>query len=113
MQGFLLQVEVSKIILHEADQPNAVVGLPDVFGLADKDLTEIDFLSIEADVLDEIAAHFIALGERDDVNVIVFTGGEKYLPGALHLIRIDDPSNSSSGIGDDSIMRAPRCFTRP
>ena len=29
LQGFLLQVEVSKIIMHEADEPNAFVDLLD------------------------------------------------------------------------------------
>ena len=29
MQGFLLQVEVSKIIVHEAGEPNAVVDFLD------------------------------------------------------------------------------------
>jgi hypothetical protein len=29
LQGFLLQVEVSQIIVHEADEPNAVVDFHD------------------------------------------------------------------------------------
>jgi hypothetical protein len=29
LQGFLLQVEISQIIVHEADEPNAVVDLLD------------------------------------------------------------------------------------
>jgi len=29
LQGFLLQVEVTEIIVHEAGEPNAVVDLPD------------------------------------------------------------------------------------
>jgi len=32
--GFLLQVEVSKIIVHEADEPNAVIDLLDTEFLA-------------------------------------------------------------------------------
>jgi hypothetical protein len=29
LQGFLLQVEISKIAVHEADEPNALVDFPD------------------------------------------------------------------------------------
>jgi hypothetical protein len=34
---------------HEADEPNAVVGLFDADGLTSEDLAEIDFPPIEAD----------------------------------------------------------------
>ena len=33
LQGFLLQVEVSEIVVHEADKPNALVDLFDTDGL--------------------------------------------------------------------------------
>jgi hypothetical protein len=33
-QGFLLQVEISEIIMHEADEPNAVVDFLDAELLA-------------------------------------------------------------------------------
>jgi len=49
LQGFLLQVEVSKIIVHEADEPNAVVDFLDAEFLAGEQLTEIDLLPIGAD----------------------------------------------------------------
>jgi hypothetical protein len=34
LQGFLLQVEISQIIMHEADEPNAVVDFLDAELLA-------------------------------------------------------------------------------
>jgi hypothetical protein len=33
LQGFLLQVEVSEIVLHEADEPNALVDFFDAESL--------------------------------------------------------------------------------
>jgi hypothetical protein len=44
-----LIIEVSQIIIHKADEPNAVVGLLDADGLAGEHLTEIDPVVIEAD----------------------------------------------------------------
>ena len=37
LQGFLLQVEVSEIVLHEGDESNTVVDLLDADGLAGED----------------------------------------------------------------------------
>jgi hypothetical protein len=37
LQGFLLQVEVSQIIVHEAEEPNAVVDFLDAELLAGQD----------------------------------------------------------------------------
>ena len=42
-------VEVSEIIVHEADEPNVLADLFDADALAGEDGTEIDFLPIEAD----------------------------------------------------------------
>src|SRR5882762_6768665 len=44
-----LIVEVAPIIVHEADEPNPILGLCDADGLAGKELTEIDLLAVEAD----------------------------------------------------------------
>jgi hypothetical protein len=44
-----LVVEVYAIIVHEADEPNPVVGLLDADGPAGEDLAEIDLLAIESD----------------------------------------------------------------
>ena len=44
-----LVVEVAEIVVHEADEPNPIVGLFDADGLAGKDLAEIDLLAVEAD----------------------------------------------------------------
>jgi hypothetical protein len=48
LQGFLLQVYIAKIIVHEADEPDAVVYLFDTDSLAGQAGTEIDFLAIKA-----------------------------------------------------------------
>jgi hypothetical protein len=37
LQGLLLQVDIAKIIVHEGDEPNAVVDLFDAEGLAGED----------------------------------------------------------------------------
>lgn len=44
--------------------------------------------ALAPDVLDEITALFTALGARADVNVIVFTGGEKYFSAGFDLNEI-------------------------
>ena len=48
LQGPLFQVEVSQIIIHEGDEPNAVLDLFDSKGLAGKDGWEVDFLAVQA-----------------------------------------------------------------
>lgn len=47
-------------------------------------------------VLDEIADLFTALGERPDVNVIVFTGGERYFSAGFDLNEIRKLERSSN-----------------
>ena len=42
-------VEVSEIVVHEADEPNVLAHLFDADALAGEDEAEIDFLPIEAD----------------------------------------------------------------
>ena len=44
-----LIVEVSQIIVHEADEPDVLVDLFDSDFLAGEDLAEIDLVSVEAD----------------------------------------------------------------
>ncbi|RJF95727.1 enoyl-CoA hydratase/isomerase family protein [Noviherbaspirillum saxi] len=44
--------------------------------------------ALAPDVLEEVTAMFTALGERQDVNVIVFTGGEKYFSAGFDLNEI-------------------------
>jgi len=46
LQGSLLQVDVSEIIVHEGDEPNAVVDLLDAEGLAGEDGREVDLLAV-------------------------------------------------------------------
>jgi len=46
LQGFLLQVEVSEIIVHEADKPNAVVDFLDAEFLAGQHGGDVDPLAI-------------------------------------------------------------------
>ncbi|MDM0117433.1 enoyl-CoA hydratase/isomerase family protein [Variovorax sp. J22R133] len=44
--------------------------------------------ALAPDVLDEVSSMFTTLGERDDVNVIVLTGGEKYFSAGFDLNEI-------------------------
>ena len=46
--GFLLEVEVSEIIVHEVDKPNAVVDLLDAEFLAGQHGGDVDPLSVQA-----------------------------------------------------------------
>jgi hypothetical protein len=49
LQGFLLQVEVSQIIMHEADEPNAVVDFLDAESLAGQHGRDVDPLAVQAE----------------------------------------------------------------
>jgi hypothetical protein len=49
LQGFLLQVEVSEIVAHEACEPNDLVDLPDSEALTCEHGRDVDFLSVQAD----------------------------------------------------------------
>jgi hypothetical protein len=49
LQGFLLQVEISQIIVHEACEPNAVVDFLDAELLAGQDGRDIDPLAMQAE----------------------------------------------------------------
>ena len=49
MQGSLLQVDIAEIVVHEADEPYAVVGLLDADILAGEDRAEIDLSPFESD----------------------------------------------------------------
>jgi hypothetical protein len=49
LQGLLLQVEVSEIVVHEGDEPDAVIDFFDSEGLACEDGGDVDFLAVQAD----------------------------------------------------------------
>jgi hypothetical protein len=49
LQGFLLQVEVSEIIVHEAGEPNAVVDLLDAEFLAGQYGRDVDPFAMQAE----------------------------------------------------------------
>src|SRR5262245_49914036 len=49
LQGLLLQVEVSEIVMHEADEPNAVVDFLDAELLAGQHGRDVDLLAMEAE----------------------------------------------------------------
>ena len=49
LQGFLLQVEVSEIVVHEAGEPNAVIDLLDAEFLASKYGGDVDPLAMQAE----------------------------------------------------------------
>jgi hypothetical protein len=49
LQSFLLQVEVSEIIIHKADEPNALVDLLDAELLASQHDGDVDSLARQAE----------------------------------------------------------------
>src|SRR5215468_12011594 len=49
LQGLLLQVEVSEIVMHEADEPNAVVDFLDAELLAGQHGRDVDLLAMQAE----------------------------------------------------------------
>ena len=49
LQGLLLQVEVSEIVMHEADEPNAVVDFLDAELLAGQHDRDVDLLAMQAE----------------------------------------------------------------
>ena len=49
MQGFLLQVEVAEIVVHEAGEPNAVVDFPDAEALAGQHGGDVNPLVVQAE----------------------------------------------------------------
>ena len=49
LQGFFLQINVPKIVIHKADQPNTFFNFLDTHSLPRKDRAEIDFLAVETD----------------------------------------------------------------
>jgi hypothetical protein len=49
LQGLLLQIDITEIIVHKADQPDTVVDLFDTHSLTRERGTEIDFLFVDAD----------------------------------------------------------------
>ena len=65
MQGFLLQVEVSQIVVHEADEPNAVVDFLDTEFLAGQHRRDVDPLAMQAEP-SASGDEYIAIMERID-----------------------------------------------
>ena len=49
LQSFFLQIDVAKIVIHKADQPNTFFDFFDTDSLASKDRAEIDFLAVKTD----------------------------------------------------------------
>jgi hypothetical protein len=49
LQGFLLQVEVSEIVMHEADEPNAVIDFLDAESLTGERGRDVDPLAMQAE----------------------------------------------------------------
>jgi hypothetical protein len=58
LQGFLLQVEISQIIVHEADEPNAIIDFLDAEFLAGQNGGDIDPLAMQAESSASGAARF-------------------------------------------------------
>ena len=49
MQSSFLQIDVAKIVIHKADQPNTVVDFFDTDGLPREHRAEIDFFAVKTD----------------------------------------------------------------
>ncbi len=65
LQGFLLQIDETEIIAHEADEPNSVVDFLDSEPLASQDRRDVDSLPVHADA---------AAGGDEDVAVVQRVG---------------------------------------
>jgi len=48
LQSFFLQIDITEIVIHEADEPDAVVDFLDADGLAGQAGAYVDFFAIEA-----------------------------------------------------------------
>ena len=49
LQGFLLQVDISQVVVHEGDEPDAVIDLLDAEALSGEHGGDVDLLSVHAD----------------------------------------------------------------
>src|SRR6267143_5932199 len=49
LQSFFLQIDVAKIVIHKADQPNTFFDFLDTDSLTSEDRTEINFFAVETD----------------------------------------------------------------
>jgi hypothetical protein len=49
LQGSLLQIDISQIIVDEGDDPNSLVDFSDAEPLSGQDGGNVDFLSVDAD----------------------------------------------------------------
>ena len=49
LQGFFLQINISEIVLHKTDQPDAVVHFFEADGLSGKGYAEVDLLVVQAE----------------------------------------------------------------
>jgi hypothetical protein len=58
LQGFLLQVDVTEIVVHEADDPDTFVDLLDVDALTGEDGRDVDSLAVHADAAAGGDQHF-------------------------------------------------------
>src|SRR5579872_4479194 len=49
VSGRTLQIDITEVVIHEADEPDAVVDFFDADGLSGQTSAEIDFLAIKAE----------------------------------------------------------------
>ena len=47
LQSFFLQIDITEIILHKADEPDAGIDLLDTDGLASERFAQVNFLAIQ------------------------------------------------------------------
>src|SRR6267142_7184817 len=49
LQSFFLQIDVAKIVIHKADQPNTFFHFFDTNSLTSEDRAEVDFFAVQTD----------------------------------------------------------------
>jgi alcohol dehydrogenase class IV len=49
LQSSFLQIDVAKIVIHKADQPNTFFDFFDAHSLTSEDRAEIDFFAVKTD----------------------------------------------------------------
>jgi hypothetical protein len=80
LQGFLLQIEVSEIVVAEADEPDAVVDFLDAEPLACQHGGDVDLFAVQADSSaggDEDVAVVDGTPQNGSVAWIAGYGGKK------------------------------------
>jgi hypothetical protein len=87
LQSFFLQINVPKIVIHKADQPNTFFNFLDTHSLPRKDRAEIDFLAVETDAsaAGDVDGFVVERINKFGQAAIGTGGGSINFRGALHV----------------------------